>query len=188
MFLKQQPLKKMMEAAYKGNGLIVANKGEDIYIAGGYWAIDIKRKHLPKTILAKIIELAGELPEVGECFEATKAGNQMLAGGIYEINAEYEPQLLKISRVITISCNGIPQRILQNALGENVLISEDVLGAVCRTAINTDKGEGEPAGPFYVESKGLFWWNNVMKFRVNYRTVENEDSELIRSLERIKLW
>lgn len=188
MFLREEPLKRMMKEAFKGAGLIIANKGEVIYIAGSYWAIDIERKHLPKTILAKIIELAGELPEVGESFEATKGGNQMLAGGTNDVAIGGAAEELHVTNVVVFSIYGIPQRVLQNGLNAIVLVTEAVMGMICKNAVDTSRGEEEPIGPLYVPGKGLFWANNVMRFRVVHRTVDNEDTELIGNLEGIKLW
>ena len=65
MFVKMSILKRLMKEAYK-SGLVLANNGETIMIAGNYWQMDIKRALMPKELLAAIIELAGELPGAGE--------------------------------------------------------------------------------------------------------------------------
>lgn len=65
MFLKPQILKRIIKSAYNQSSLVLANTGENMYISGGYWEMEIKKEFLPKTILAAVIELAGEIPSEG---------------------------------------------------------------------------------------------------------------------------
>lgn len=76
MFLKKTVLKRLMKEAYK-HGLRVAATEERYYLCGGYWEMDILKKHMPKEILAAVLELTGWIPETGESYCATKEGNQV---------------------------------------------------------------------------------------------------------------
>ena len=188
MFLKAEILKKLMKEAYKKSGLAVANTGERIYIAGSYWEMDILKERLPKTILAQIIELAGELPDVGTRFLSTKDGNQMEIGKREEVVVDGDAMELKVTRMIFLSENRVLQRILQNPFGKNILINNLAIAMVSNAVTEEEKGECEPVGPLYAFQKGIFWANNWMRFRYAERTVDNEDAELISNLEGLKLW
>lgn len=188
MFLKAEILKKLMKEAYKKSGLAVANTGERIYIAGSYWEMDILKKFLPKTILAQIIELAGELPEEGTRFLATKDGNQMEIGKREEVVVDGDAVQLTVTNLIILSEYGVAQRVLQNPFGKIVLINNIAICMVSGQVIEKEKGECEPIGPLYAFQKGVFWANNWVRFRYVERTVDNEDAELISNLEGLKLW
>ena len=76
MFIKSAGFKKLIKEAYNHNGLRIGNDGKGIYICGGYWAIWVRKGHIPKKELAAIIELTGEMPDEGAGFKSGKGGNQ----------------------------------------------------------------------------------------------------------------
>lgn len=190
MFLKEQPLKRLLKTAYKG-GLIIGNTGERIYLSGWGWELDIDRRHLPKTILAQIIELAGELPAEEECFSATKDGNQMELRSLEDMTVgveKYGVPVEKTKILINTEC-GTVLRVLQiKDTKKVVLIHESALGMVDSRCINSDKGEVEPQGPIYAPNEGIFWSNNIMTFKVLYVTADPPEQDLITGLEGLILW
>ena len=190
MFLKEQPFKKILKKAYSG-GLIVGNTGERIYLSGWTWEMDIDRKHLPKTILAKIIELAGELPAEGECFSATKSGNQMEMRTLEDMRVgvkEYSVPVEKTKILINTEYGAILRALQIKDTKKIVLIRETSLDMVDSRCIDKAKGEVEPMGPFYAPEEGIFWSNNVMTFKVLYATADEAEQDLITDLEGLKLW
>lgn len=80
MFLKPQILKRIIKSAYNQSSLVLANTGENMYISGGYWEMEIKKEFLPKTILAAVIELAGEIPSEGGAIHCFKNREQKCSG------------------------------------------------------------------------------------------------------------
>ena len=188
MFITSQGLKKLINEAYKGAGLNVGNDGEGYYISGGYWVIWIMHGWIPKKELASIIELTGEMPEPGEGFKATKAGNQyelpwheayaaMTHAMECEEHMEVTPMTLKYK-------NGQQARILQNPVNKTiVLIDERFIDIIDNTVVEYDKGEFQAEGPMISgKMQGVFWRNDTMALHVYPRT-DDENKRLIRYLE-----
>ena len=65
MFIKKSTLRRMLNAAYKTQGLYIDNDGEGYRIKGSYWDLWVKRDKLPKEYKADIVSLIGDLPEIG---------------------------------------------------------------------------------------------------------------------------
>lgn len=186
MFLQERELKRLMKNAYKG-GLVIANHKGRIYLSGWGWEMDIKREYLPKTILAQIIELTGELPDEDERFSATKDGNQMEVGAM-EVAISDIGTMAEITKVAIFPSCGAPMRVLTiKPFGKVVLLHENAVQMVNEKCIDNVRGEEVPAGPMYVENEGIIWWNNVMRFKVMYKPVDEPEQALVRNLEKIKL-
>lgn len=188
MFVTSQGFKKLINEAYKGAGLNVGNDGEGYYISGGYWVIWIMHGWIPKKELASIIELTGEMPEPGEGFKATKAGNQyelpwheayaaMTHAMECEEYMEVTPMTLKYK-------NGQQARILQNPANKTiVLISERFIDIIDNTVVECDKGEFQAEGPMISgKMQGVFWRNDTMALHVYPRT-DDGNKRLIGYLE-----
>ena len=188
MFITSQGFKKLINEAYKGAGLNVGNDGEGYYISGGYWVIWIMHGWIPKKELASIIELTGEMPEPGEGFKATKAGNQyeltwheayaaMTHAMECEEHMEVTPMTLKYK-------NGQQARILQNPVNKTiVLIGERFIDIIDNTVVEYDKGEFQAEGPMISgKMQGVFWRNDTMALHVYPRT-DDENKRLIGYLE-----
>lgn len=188
MFITSQGFKKLINEAYKGAGLNVGNDGEGYYISGGYWVIWVMHGWIPKKELASIIELTGEMPEPGEGFKATKAGNQyelpwheayaaMTHAMECEEYMEVTPMTLKYK-------NGQQARILQNPVNKTiVLIGERFIDIIDNTVVEYDKGEFQAEGPMISgKMQGIFWRNDTMALHVYPRT-DDENKELIRHIE-----
>ena len=77
MFIKISILKKLMQSAYKGVGLMVHNNAGDILIQGKSWVLMFYGGKIPKEIKGELIKFIGDLPKVGEAFKITEDGNQM---------------------------------------------------------------------------------------------------------------
>lgn len=188
MFITSQGFKKLINEAYKGAGLNVGNDEEGYYISGGYWVIWIMHGWIPKKELASIIELTGEMPEPGEGFKATKAGNQyelpwheayaaMTHAMECEEYMEVTPMTLKYK-------NGQQARILQNPVNKTiVLIGERFIDIIDNTVVEYDKGEFQAEGPMISgKMQGVFWRNDTMALHVYPRT-DDENKRLIGYLE-----
>lgn len=192
MFITSQGFKKLINEAYKGAGLNVGNDGEGYYISGSYWVIWIMHGWIPKKELASIIELTGEMPESGEGFKATKAGNQ------YELtwHEAYEAmthameceEYMEVTPMTLKYKNGQQARILQNPVNKTiVLIGERFIDIIDNTVVEYDKGEFQAEGPMISgKMQGVFWRNDTMALHVYPRT-DDENKRLIGYLEEFDI-
>lgn len=78
MIFNKSVFKKLLKTAYKGNGLKVANNGGRIILAGSWWVMAMEERVFTKEGRAALVELTGQLPVSGECFESTSEGNQIM--------------------------------------------------------------------------------------------------------------
>lgn len=167
MFLKDKVLKRLMKQAYKLDSLQIGNTGDELYIAGVCWELSAKKEFIPKTILATIIELAGEFPELGQYFTVGKDGNQIEIGLDREACIPENVREIEVTDVMIADRANRRIRILQDPVTNQIqLIDEVFVEAVDKQAANYEKKEHEPDGPLYGPDKGVYWVNNVMRFHV----------------------
>lgn len=171
MFLKANILKRLMKDAYKKSSLVVADNVKTLYIAGGYWRVEINKEFVPKTILAEIIELAGELPEPGKCFTATSGGNMETDGGVHIITPSVAKESAEVTDVIILSKHKTAQRVLQNPETADILLVSNVyIDMIDMKSIDDKNGEYAPDGLHYSKAAGVFVWNNAMSFQIHTRS------------------
>lgn len=77
MIFNKSVFKKLLKEAYKSSGLLVANKNGRIVLSGSWWVMTMAQEVFTKEGKAALVELTGQLPEAGECFRCTSAGNQI---------------------------------------------------------------------------------------------------------------
>lgn len=77
MIFNKTVFKKLLKEAYKGAGLLVANKDGRIIIAGGWWVMTMEERVFTNDGRAALVELTGQLPVPGECWRSTSSGNQI---------------------------------------------------------------------------------------------------------------
>lgn len=181
MFIKTQGFKRLIQEAYKMDCLKVGRDEDGIYIAGGYWVLQVKDGLLPKAELGELIKLTGELPEIGTGFTASKNGNQyeIQANRYYRVirNAEDCKDKLVITRLLI---NG--NRILQNeSTGDCVEIQDKFVDMIDIKSTEWEKGEDYPEGPLTGEHAGVFWKNNMMALYV-MPVANQKDERLLRIL------
>lgn len=188
MFLTSQGFKKLINEAYKGEGLRIGNDRKGNYLAGGYWAVWVENGCIPKKELASIIELTGEMPEAGQGFRATKAGNQyeLPWNEVYMVmdNAEKCDAGMDITPLILKYKDGVQARILQSPEnGTIVLINEKFIDMIDNTVVDYESGETQAEGPMISgRIQGIFWKNNTMALHVYPRT-DDENKKLLGYLE-----
>ena len=163
-----------MKQAYK-KGLAIAQTEDRVYIAGSYWEMDVKREFLPKQILAQIYELAGEFPDVGERFEATKEGNQMQMGMSKAVSEEGFDEMIEVTRILIIGKNEVQQRVLQNTKGNIYIVNNAFVNIADNSATDLENGEYSVDKPFFNHLKGILWKNNVARFHACWRRDENHE-------------
>lgn len=186
MFLKTQTLKKLMKSAYKVHLLTVGNTGEEYYLRGINWELICRKEFVPNSILAQVIELAGELPAIGECFRTDVDGNQM-AVFITGVNIPKKAEKITETDILIESNSGEYQRALWLEEKRKVyLINEAMYQMVDPECCDYDHGETSPEGPFCDPDAGIFYKNNTMTVRLLFR-VDEKHEQLLERLEKIYL-
>lgn len=184
MFVKMSILKKLIKEAYK-SGLVLANNGETIVIAGNYWQMEIKRALMPKELLAAIIELTGELPGAGERYICDKGGNQQEFGKPMEINPEGCETEYIVTNVTLLSGTGTEQRILQNYWTRDIELINEVFVDLIYKA-EKDLSMPEPEGPYCRPGMYALWDNGLMRFKA-YLRHDDENEEMLKELSNVDM-
>ena len=187
MFLKTNLLNRLMKQAYAGGGLVVARRGDWIYLCGSYWEAEAEKKYISKKTMGDLISLIGELPEDGERFRARKDGNQMEIELPMGIGTDlFDPRnRLTVTNLILLHQNGVEQRILQDAdTGTLYLINNLFADMVDNKCIEEGKGEiGVSDQPMFHPKLGVLWDNGNCRLHVLFR----ESEEILESLQGIPL-
>lgn len=188
MFLKDAKLKKIIKREYKKGVLRLGDMGERLYISGSCWIIIIKKTMIPKTLIAALYETAGELPEDGTSFLASRGGNQLetewVAKDTVIMTAGHMKEAVLTDVLLEHLC--VMQRVIQMvATGDIMLLDEEMVDMIDMTEIDRDNGETEPIGPL-CNSRAVCWENNAMTFLVCGRMDEKHE-ELLKKLETFRL-
>lgn len=202
MFFKQPVLKRMLKSAYKGAGLTVGHAAESesgipegYYISSGWWVVWILAEKMPKEIKAAIIELCGDLPEVGEAFHAKKdAANQ------YEIE---QKEIYNLPEgFMECGCNFRVTKLLGQQRDEKIrfiqeertqrvtAVNEIFIDLINPNAADYENGETALVGPVArVQNPGsVYWGNNTCYLLVCTRyTNTEEEKEFWEFLEKTEI-
>lgn len=167
MFLNRSMLKRMMKEAYKEkngeSGLKISMNESTLYIGGDWWGVQISLHDVPKDIWAKIIELAGVIPESMECFQATEGGNQMELECI-KIKVPSAASLLMATDFVMT--NDEPRRICQHAgTGKVKLIKESYFQLA--TTGERSELEAEVKGPLWMDDGSMYYFSYTTILKVH---------------------
>lgn len=157
MFINHKILKRLMQKAYKANGLYMANYDGYIYLSDpflGTWEAKIAIGCVPKSILATMVECSGRLPEEDEGWTSDTEKDQMEACRRYT-----EPVRIgtaKITPLYMTSPGGIAYRIVQAPDNHVVCVNQELLNAIDPRSIDTGNEETMIAGPLFGEENVIF--------------------------------
>lgn len=186
MFCRPQILKKLMKIAFKANRLVVGNTGDEYYLRGTNWELICKKEIVPNSILAQIMELAGEIPADGECFRTDADGNQMamLTGSI---DIPKKAKLITETDILLEAWSGEYQRVLQFEDSKEIyLLNEMMYQMVDPECCDYGKGERAPARPLCDPDNGVYYTNGMMTLHLLFN-VDEKHEDLIGRLEKLKL-
>ena len=171
-----------MKEAYK-TSLHVAQTEERVYIAGGYWEIDVDKRDMPKQVMAQTIELAGEVPEIGE----RKRYYKLKSGDVRESEngrMEVEERIVtdetpELTKIILLDVFGTANRLLQSEKGIYVINNAFV------TASKGERDEEKETAPkmFLTEDSGVLWKTNMARMKCRLKTDRSHE----RLLEELKM-
>lgn len=192
MFLNLGVLKKLIKNAYNTCGLWVGhreageNNYESYYISGAWWIVSFNALKTPKEVKAAIIELAGELPEVGKLFMARK--KEMIQYEIEQFGFFIQEDAAKASIECTVSNLIVDSKYsmdrLLTAQYKNELrtisINDVITSLIDITLIDSDDDETLPLGPYMetIQSTRVLWQNDRCTLAV-YTKDPSEDEETV---------
>lgn len=181
MFLKFNLWKKLLKEAWKGGGLWVGSREDSYYISSGWWIMKILKESMSNKEKAAMIELIGEFPEEEEIFKALEGqGNQYEVGRLEtleEIMDREYPHDYQETRLIyqqgTKYC-----RVFQEDISDTCILMNNVISELIDVKCIDPIEETPPEGPYGKQGvRILVWKNNVMKFCMYGRVIEEESEE-----------
>lgn len=189
MFITDRGFARILKEAYNGPGLLVGQIGENMVLAGAYWAIEVKYSEISKVKKAEIMKQIGDFPETGEYFKANKNMTKYDLGWnyVYNVmdNARKCTMEIEQTNIILVSKNGRQRRVFQEATGGIKMIDETMLGMITNSAVNKEQGHTGYATP-KVGKNGVYWESNIMALYVaSFK--DEEQIPLIRALEGVEI-
>ena len=199
MLVNKTILRKLMKKTFRYGGLKVANiidvdEKNYIYIGGTYWDFWCMPKFIPKEIKAAIIEITGEIPEIGNAYRATKEENQMLI-------TETIPSLYGLKQIMT---SPYYQTMLYQYQDDTLLnfLQDKHKGIIAINSAFTDmisegtddimygEGECDETGVYAADDcNTVLWTNNTggLRAHAHYPSDMTGEKELWTSLEDIRI-
>lgn len=193
MFLKYNLWKKLMNQAWKGEGLRVGNSGEDYIICGGWWLMGVRKEALKNKEKSAIIEMIGEFPETGEMIKAVKDEASQYEFGIMMdlikiLEGESRGEFYETKIVYHTGRKYL--RVYQEVENNHCILMDNTISELIDIKSMDILEESPIEGPFgSEEGKCIIWKNNIMKF-VAFKIAVAEGSQekcVIKIVENMKL-
>lgn len=192
MFINEKLLKKLMMKAYKGNGLYMARYDGYFYLSDAFsrmWSAKIAVGCMPKTILAAMVECAGEIPEEGEGWTSDTEKNQaeaFLTWRLKEYQMEKPGGQMLFTPVMIQSRSGTLFRILQMDDNQAFAVHPECLQAIDNRSVDRENEETNISGPFYDGDGGMYAFTNQAVWHVTLTAPLGTD-EMIDTLSKQRL-
>lgn len=193
MFLKITGLKKLFKKAYNTVGLTVGRDAAGYYVFGGYWGAWIDAEFLTKETKAAIIELCGDLPEIGKLFRARKDEapqyeiEQRELFDLPNIFAQCK-DAYKVTCLLERQGSDLVRFLQDQTSGRVRAVDEQFIDLISRRAIDEEKGELEPDGPVtFAGSEAFYWGNDVCYLAVYEREAEEKEEKMWEQLSAIAI-
>lgn len=188
MFIDKTKFKKMVNTAYKKEGLTVSNDGDGIIICGGgVWVIWMRENRLPKTIKAILIALIGELPGPGEEYNTAKEDMdpwEPYDGKFRFLRENQEEQELYKSKIVLDMPRG-PYRVYKQEDGRVMAVREEIVKMV--SIRDLEDCEYYPDNPGKL-GEGAIWRNDrCILWGAKMDAKGGKTEELFKLLENMEL-
>lgn len=164
MIFNETVFKNLLKDAFKGAGLLVANKEGRIVLAGSWWVITMDENVFSKKGRAALVELTGQLPMQGECWRATSGGNQMevppeyidIDGAVYDDVTSRKPFEKTIVTLDGLYCG--MARLYQK--DKAVICINETVDMLLDVSKATDFEDTQIKGPYTknTENPEMFYW------------------------------
>lgn len=190
MFLNTPTVKKLFKRAFNTTGLVVGRPDEElIYIAGSGWQIEMDYEKMPFKQKAQLIELIGNIPEVGQVLEANKDEQQFKF--ITDISLRKRYMLAKVpvhTSPVVIARSYIDYQLLQEQERNTFLaVNREFISAIDIREIDFEN-EGMPSGPCMCSNGSeLFWHNAAGTFCINVEKMDGETLSIVELLGNLRV-
>ena len=196
MFIKLRDFKRMIKEAYKGMGLYISRRENQLLFSNSIWILVIAKETMDKKELAAVIELTGELPEDGQAFKSTEAGNQYEIKDIYwnliddmETSEEKEEKITITSVVLQKHPYGRALRVLQRKDGHVEVMDDSLEKAISAEEMNKEC-EFNLEGPFVNMDfpRQIYWRSETTTlFTPLYRQDEMPEKDFLEYLQNTEI-
>lgn len=187
MFLNKTKFKKMMKEAYNRGGLKVGRIYDGLVLSNVTWISWTREGDIPNWLKAAVIELAGELPEEGDLFQASYSDGiqyQIKENPVYDLPGRFRESHFTFTDT-KVTREGI--RFFQNKQDRKIIAVNDKFASLID--LKELQGENPPMGPVSAIEKGdfLIYKNEESAFGFGRLNTSNEQTvELMDLLEAIE--
>lgn len=190
MFLNTPTVKKFFKRAFNSTGLVVARPNEDlIYIAGSRWRIEMDYSLMPLKQKAQLIELIGDIPEVGKELSATKDGKQMNPA-FDSLLADYymDAKVMVYQVPIAIERPYFDYQLFQEQNTKEFLaVDRELMSLIDNREIDFEN-EGMPCGPCIAPyGNHLYWHNAAGTLCIELEKMDKEALKVVEMLQGIEI-
>lgn len=191
MFLNTSVAKKMFKRAFNSTGLVVARPNIDtIYIAGSGYEIEMDYENMPFKLKAAVIELIGEIPQVGKQIAATKKSqkteNCILPFSVYD---EYlKAKDFMVQCPVVIARPYFEYQLFQNSdMKIFVGTNRELLSMIDIREVDFEN-EGMPSGPCMIRGGVHLYWHNVAgTLKIALEEFDNDAKTIVSMLHDLEV-
>lgn len=179
MIFKESILKKLIQEAYKTDGLHIARCMDDYILSGAYWAIRIHKDIMTNKAKGNIVELIGSLPEEGESWKVDKDSMQIEMETVIDPE-DYIKEVMTVYAVTNVmqAQSSKIARVLRNMdTNEHIFLNNVFVEMITWENLNEEMAEAVPEGPYGV-GKAVIWKNNYSTLVCYQRKGEDGDTLL----------
>lgn len=190
MFLNTPTAKKLFKRAFNSTCLIVSRPDfETIYIAGSKWQIEMEYETMPLKQKAQLIELLGDIPDVGKRILATKNEQQMefeVGERLREYYMRAKTQVYQAP--VVIARPYFDYQLFQEQDEKSfVAVDRELMSLIDIREIDFEN-EGMPSGPCMIPNGNcLFWHNGAGTLCISLEEIDKEALEIIDLLKNVEI-
>ena len=197
MFINPKVFKRLCQQAWKSQSLHIEHidrpEASWYMIRSDWWQVEVRADFLTNIVKANLIEMIGDLPNVGECVLYGKDEDPQM-----EIEEIYFADLVEGAFSGRCKETYEPTKLLLHSMGANLTIMQEessmrktlinsvFMDLLDGTLIDTDKGECPVSKAMAIpEQKTILWANNVMALQCHQREPRyKKEAFIMKCLER----
>ena len=190
MFLNTPMVKKLFKKAFNTTGLTVSRPNEEmIYIAGSGWQIEMEYETMPLKQKAQLIELIGDITEVGKRILAAKQDQQFQFETGVSLRRFYMAAKTIVHQApIVIARPYFDYQLFQEQDTFKFLATSRELVSLIDVREIDFENEGMPSGPCMLpDGNELYWHNSAGTLCIDLVDMDSEALEIVGSLENMRI-
>ena len=190
MFLNTPTVKKLFKRAFNSTGLVVSRPNEElIYIAGSGWQIEMDYETMPFKQKAQLIELLGEIPDVGQRIVAHKNDQQYEFDTGSVLKTAYMAAKIAVYQApVVIARPYLDYQLFQEQETKEFLaVNRELVSLIDIREIDFEN-EGMPSGPCMIQNgNGLYWHNASGTLCIQLEELDEEALKIVNLLQNIEI-